>query len=150
MDASEMIKAHLGKVVPYATPTGVELVDVIEGAATARLDRVSLTGDGKKGHHGRDVFAVGEAASDAAVAKALAPLILRMQPVTSMAEITYRKSAHGPLTARATLSRKGSDLMAALHQGETAAFDVDIEVRDGSDEPVVDMKVNWYVTPLQN
>ena len=51
MDPYEMIKAHLGRSVPYATHTGVELLDVGDGLATARLVQRMETENHIKGQH---------------------------------------------------------------------------------------------------
>lgn len=67
-----------------------------------------------------------------------------------MAEITYRKFAQGTLVATATTSRSGPELLATLKADGKVAFDVMIDIRDAEDETVVEMKVNWYVSPKRN
>lgn len=150
MDPYEMIKAHLGQAVPYATHTGVELLEITDGTATARLAQRRETENHIKGQHAGAMFTLGEAASGAAVAGALAPVILQMRPVAAMAEITYRKFAQGTLTATAQTSRAGADLMAALAADGKVAFEVAVDIRDAAGDTVVEMKVNWYVSPLRS
>lgn len=150
MDPYKMIKTHLGKAVPYATHTGVELLEVGDGFAIARLAQRSETENHIKGQHAGAMFTLGEAASGAAVAGALAPVILQMRPVAAMAEITYRKFAQGDLTATARTSIEGADLLATLKAEDKVVFDVTIDIRDADDETVVEMKVNWYVSPTRN
>ena len=147
MDPYEIIKAHLCQAVPYATHTGVELLEVADGSATAKLEQRSETENHIKGQHAGAMFTLGETASGAAVAGALAPVILKMRPVAAMAEITYKKFAEGTLTAIATTSRAGTDLMAEIESNGKTAFDVNIDIRDADDQTVVEMKVNWYVSP---
>ncbi|MCX7565554.1 DUF4442 domain-containing protein [Sulfitobacter sp. F26169L] len=149
MDPYEMIKAHLGQAVPYATQTGVELLEVADGTAVARLEQRRETENHIKGQHAGAMFTLGETASGAAVAGALAPVILQMRPVAEMAEITYRKLAQGTLTATARTSQSGVELMAAIKADGKVAFDVVIDIRDAEDETVVEMKVNWYVSPTR-
>lgn len=149
MDPYEMIKAHLGQAVPYATHTGVELLDITDGTATAKLDQRRETENHIKGQHAGAMFTLGEAASGAAVAGALAPVILQMRPVAAVAEITYKRFAQGTLIATATTSRKGADLMAEIEEAGKTAFDVTIDIRDAEDQTVVEMKVNWYVSPMR-
>ncbi|WP_299030586.1 DUF4442 domain-containing protein [uncultured Sulfitobacter sp.] len=150
MDPYEMIKAHLGQSVPYATHTGVELIEVGDGIATARLDQRSETENHIKGQHAGAMFTLGETASGAAVAGALAPVILQMRPVAAIAEITYRKFAQGTLTATARTSRSGPELMAEIEAEGKVAFEVAIDIRDSVDETVVEMMVNWYVSPTRS
>lgn len=149
MDPYEMIKTHLGQAVPYATHTGVELLTITDGTATAKLEQRTDTENHIKGQHAGAMFTLGEAASGAAVAGALAPVILEMRPVAAMAEITYRKFAQGTLTATAQTSRTGAELMAAIKVDGKVAFDVTIDIRNAADETVVEMKVNWYVSPTR-
>lgn len=149
MDPYEIIKTHLGQAVPYATHTGVELVEITDGTATAQLAQRSETENHIKGQHEGAMFTLGEAASGAAVAGALAPVILQMRPVAAMAEITYRKFAQGTLTAVARTSRASADLMAEIKAEGKTAFDVMIDIRNADDDTVVEMKVNWYVSPTR-
>lgn len=150
MDPYELIRAHLGQEVPYATLTGVELVEITDGVATARMQQRRETENHIKGQYAGAIFTLGEVASVAAVAGALAPVILQMRPVAEMAEITYSKVAEGSLSATARTSRCGTDLMAEIDSQGKTAFDVTIDIRDSSDDTVVEMKVNWYVSPTHN
>jgi len=150
MDPYELIKAHLGQAVPYATHTGVELLEISDGSAKARLAQRRDTENHIKGQHAGAMFTLGEAASGAAVAGALAPVILQMRPVAAMAEITYKKFAEGTLDATATTSHRGADLMALIDRDGKVAFDVEIDIRNAKGETVVEMKVNWYVSPVRN
>lgn len=150
MDPYELIKTHLGQAVPYATYTGVELLEIADGRATARLEQRRETENHIKGQHAGAMFTLGEAASGAAVAGALAPVILQMRPVAAMAEITYKKFAEGTLEATATTSQQGAALMAAIERDGKVAFDVLIDIRNAQHETVVEMKVNWYVSPTRS
>lgn len=150
MDPYELIKAHLGQAVPYATSTGVELVEITDGVTVARMVHRRETENHIKGQDAGAIFTLGEAASGAAVAGILAPVILQMRPVAVMAEITYRKFAQGTLTATARTSRAGADLMAEIEKQGKTEFDVAIDICDVSGETVVEMKVNWYVSPTRN
>jgi len=150
MNPYEMIKAHLGEAVPFANHVGVELLEITDGMATAQLEQRRETENHINGQHAGAMFTLGEAASGAAVAGALAPVILKMRPVASVAEINYRKFAQGTLTATATTSRKGAELMAAIEAEGKVAFDVAIDIRNAAEETVVEMKVNWYVSPTRS
>jgi uncharacterized protein (TIGR00369 family) len=149
MDPYELIKSHLGHAVPYATHTGIELVEITDGVAIAQMDQRRETENHIKGQHAGAMFTLGEAAAGAAVAGALAPVILQMRPVAAMAEITYRKFAQGTLTATARTSQVGAELMAEIETQGKTAFDVAIDICDDSGDTVVEMKVNWYVSPTR-
>lgn len=149
MDPYELIKSHLRQAVPYATHTGIELVEFTDGVAIAQMDQRRETENHIKGQHAGAMFTLGEAAAGAAVAGALAPAILQMRPVAAMAEITYRKFAQGTLTATARTSQIGAELMAEIETQGKTAFDVAIDICDDSGDTVVEMKVNWYVSPTR-
>ncbi|MGB5862863.1 MAG: DUF4442 domain-containing protein [Sulfitobacter sp.] len=149
MDPYEMIKTHLGQAVPFAAHTGVELLTIADGTATAQLEQVRETENHIKGQHAGAMFTLGEAASGAAVAGALAPVILQMRPVAATAEIAFVKFAQGTLTATARTSRKGAELMAEIEASGKVAFDVEVDIKNGDGETVVGMKVNWYVSPTR-
>lgn len=40
--------------------------------------------------------------------------------------------------------------MALIDRDGKVAFDVEIDIRNAKDETVVEMKVNWYVSPIRN
>ncbi|MEP1768211.1 MAG: DUF4442 domain-containing protein [Sulfitobacter sp.] len=150
MDPYEMIKAHLGEAVPFASHVGVELLHIADGLATAQLEQRRETENHISGQHAGAMFTLGEAASGAAVAGALAPVILKMRPVAAVAEINYRKFAQGTLTATATTARKGAELIAAIETEGKVAFDVAIDICNAEGDTVVEMKVNWYVSPTRS
>lgn len=149
MDPYEMIKTHLGQAVPFAAHTGVELLMIADGTATAQLAQARETENHINGQHAGAMFTLGEAASGAAVAGALAPVILQMRPVAATAKIAFVKFAQGTLTATARTSRKGAELMAEIEASGKVAFDVDVDIKNCDGETVVEMKVNWYVSPTR-
>lgn len=142
-----MIKAHLGQAVPFANHVGVEITSVADGRAEARLDQRRDTQNHIDGQHAGAMFTLGEAASGAAVAGALAPVILDMRPVAATAQIAYKKFAQGTLVATATTSRPGAELMQAIQTDGKVAFDVAVDICDAAGDSVVEMTVNWYVSP---
>lgn len=149
MNPYEMIKTHLGQAVPYATHAGVELLEIGDGTACARLRQRNKTENHVKRQHAYAMVTLGETASGAAVAGALVPVILKMRPVAAMAEITYRKFAQGTLTATAQTSRPGAELLAEIQTEGKITFDVAVDLRDAVGDTVVEMKLNWYVSRMQ-
>ena len=146
MTPYEMIKAHLDTAVPFANHVGVKLLEIGDGKASAELDQCDEVSNHIQIMHAGAMFTLGEAASGAAMAGALAPVILGMRPVAANAQIGFVKVAKGKLTAHATTSVSGIELMAALKTEGKVAFDVVVDIQDASGESVVAMTVNWYVS----
>ena len=95
--------------------------------------------------HAGALFTLGETASGRAMAGALAPLIVVVRPLASNARITYSRVAKGTITAHATTSRPGRDLLAEIRDAGRTAFAVDVTLHDESDAEVASMTVDWDV-----
>ncbi|MEL6565688.1 MAG: DUF4442 domain-containing protein [Pseudomonadota bacterium] len=145
MTPYDMIRTHLSTVIPFATHVGVVLGDIGDGTATATLAQRTETSNHIQSQHAGAMFTLGEAASGAALAGALAPVILGVRPVASGASITYVKIAKGTLTAHARTDTAGATLLQTLQDAGKVAFDVDVDIRDGDGDTVVEMKVGWHV-----
>jgi hypothetical protein len=76
----------MGSNVPFTSHAGVTIVDVGSGEATGAL------------------FTLGETASGAAMAGAIAPVLMGVRPVASNANIAYVRSARRTITATAQTS----------------------------------------------
>ncbi|MEP5728543.1 MAG: DUF4442 domain-containing protein [Sulfitobacter sp.] len=146
MTPYDMIKAHLDIAVPFATFVGVTLLEIGDGHASAELEQRDEVSNHIKSMHAGAMFTLGEAASGAAMAGALAPVILEMRPVAAVANISFKKVAIGKLTAYAKTSETGEALMQSLKQDGKVAFDVLVDIQDASGDTVVDMTVNWHVS----
>jgi acyl-coenzyme A thioesterase PaaI-like protein len=146
MTPYDMIKTHLDTAVPFATHVGVKLLEIGDGTARAELEQRDEVSNHIKSMHAGAMFTLGEAASGAAMAGALASVILNMRPVAAMGQIAFKKVAIGTLTAHAKTSRDGAALMQALKDDGKVAFDVTVDVQDAAGDTVVEMTVNWYVS----
>ncbi|KAJ04726.1 DUF4442 domain-containing protein [Sulfitobacter mediterraneus] len=146
MNPYEMIKAHLGTAVPFANHVGVKLLEVGDGVGSAELEQRKEVSNHIDSMHAGAMFTLGEAASGAAVAGALAPVILEMRPVAATGHIAFKKVAIGTLTAFAKTSASGADLMATIKEAGKVAFDVTVDIQDSAGDTVVEMTVNWYVS----
>ena len=145
MTPYDMIKAHLGQAVPFANHVGVQLLEIGDGTASASLEQRAGTSNHIQTQHAGAMFTLGEAASGAALAGALAPVILQSRPVAAGATIKYVKIARGTLTAHAKTSAAGAELLATLKAEGKVAFDVDVDIRDADGDTVVEMQVGWHV-----
>ncbi|MCX7559612.1 DUF4442 domain-containing protein [Sulfitobacter sp. F26204] len=149
MTPYEMIKTNLDSAVPFASHVGVKLLELGDGVASAELDQREEVSNHINSMHAGAMFTLGEAASGAAMAGALAPVILQMRPVAAVASIAFKKVAKGRLTAHAKTSREGAALMAAIADDGKVTFDVSVEIQDASGDTVVEMTVNWYVSAVR-
>lgn len=146
MTPFDMIKAQLSTIVPFQNFVGITLLDVGDGVASATLAQRDEVSNHINTVHAGAMFTLGEAASGAAMAGALAPVILSMRPVAATAGIAFKRIAKGVLTAHAKTSAPGSDLMKTISDEGKVAFDVIVDIRDASDETVAEMTINWHVS----
>jgi len=149
MTPYDMIKSHLDTAVPFANHVGVRLLEIGDGTASAELEQRPEISNHIQSMHAGAMFTLGEAASGAAMAGALAPVILQMRPVAAMAGITFKKVAKGKLTAHAKTSRPGAALMQEIKDEGKVAFDVVVDIQDTDGDTVVEMTLNWYVSPAR-
>ncbi|MEM6759990.1 MAG: DUF4442 domain-containing protein [Pseudomonadota bacterium] len=145
MNPYDVIRTHLSTVIPFANHVGVVLGDIADGQATATLDQRTETCNHIGSQHAGAMFTLGEAASGAALAGALAPVLLEVRPVAAGSTIRYVKIAKGTLTAQATTERPGAELLAELQDVGKVAFGVDVLISDAAGDPVVEMRVDWHV-----
>lgn len=146
MTPYDMIKSHLESAVPFATHVGVKLLEIGDGTASAELVQRHETSNHIGSQHAGAMFTLGEAASGAAMAGAIAPVIMDMRPVAATGQIAFKKIAEGTLTAHAKTSRPGAELLKTLQNENKVAFDVTVDIRNEAGETVVEMTVNWHVS----
>lgn len=146
MNPYDMIKSHLDAAVPFARYVGVTLLEIGDGTASASLEQREDVSNHIASMHAGAMFTLAEAASGAALAGALAPVILEMRPVAANAQIAFKKVAKGTLTAHATASQDGARLIKTIEEAGKVAFDVAVDVKDAEGDTVVEMTVNWYVS----
>jgi acyl-coenzyme A thioesterase PaaI-like protein len=146
MTPYDMIKAQLSTIVPFQNHVGVTLLDVGDGVASAALVQRDEVSNHIQSVHAGAMFTLGEAASGAAMAGALAPVILQMRPVAAMSNIAFKRIAKGTLTAQAKTSAPGAELMKTIKDEGKVAFDVMIDIQDEAGETVAEMTINWHVS----
>ena len=141
----ELIKAQLQSSVPFAAYVGI-VIDALDAeSATASLPaRSELTNHIATVHAGA-LFTLAEAASGAAMAGAIAPMLMQVRPVTSQASIRYMNPAKGDLTATAKTSRSSADLLSALRNDGVIQFDVEVAISNDNGVEVAQMTVEWHV-----
>jgi acyl-coenzyme A thioesterase PaaI-like protein len=146
MTPYDMIKAQLGTIVPFQNFVGVELLELVDGKASAQLAQRDETTNHIKTQHAGAMFTLGEAAS----AAALANVILSVRPVAAGATIAFTKIAKGTLTAHAKTSVPSNDLLAKLEADGKVAFEVLVDIQDSDKDTVAEMAITWHVSRKQS
>ena len=146
MTPYDAIKAQMSAAVPFARHAGVELTEVADGHAVARLGQTETSVNHIGSQHAGALFTLGEAASGAAMAGALAPVLMGVRPVAARAEIAYTKVAKGTITAEAHTSEAGEALLARLEAEGRVQFGVDVTLRDEAGQQVATLTVAWHVS----
>jgi acyl-coenzyme A thioesterase PaaI-like protein len=141
----EQIKIRAIDGVPFAKFAGVQIDTVSCGVSTARLvERPELTNHiGTM--HAAALFALGEAASGAAMAGTLGLLIMKAKPVASGASIKYLKLAKGTIIALAKLEADADKVIKELEIEGKIRFNVLVDLNNESNETVAQMKVEWHI-----
>lgn len=146
MTPYEMIKTQLSTIVPFQNFVGVELLDIADGVASALLEQREETTNHIKTQHAGAMFTLGEAASGAAMAGALALVILNVRPVAAGSTIAYTKIAKGRLIAHAKTSAPSAELLATLETDGKVSFEVLVDIQDGDKDTVAEMAITWHVS----
>lgn len=134
----------LATVVPFAAHVGVEVAEILDGRATARLEPGEHHGNHVGTVHAGALFTLAEAASGAAMSGVLAERILEFAPVVRTASIGYRRPAAGPLVATGQVGRNPDDIRADLDAVGRTDVAVSVSVHAGDTE-VATMQVDWVV-----
>jgi acyl-coenzyme A thioesterase PaaI-like protein len=146
METHSTLSASQRPSVPFADHVGV--IPLVEGGGGGRAlipSAAELTNHIGSVHAGA-LFTVAEAASGAAVISVFGESLAGVFVVVLKAEISFRKIAHGPITAAARLSRPADDLLSQLHSNARLDFDVAVELRNEANDLVAEMAVVWRLS----
>ena len=145
MSIYEMIRDHMDKSVPFATVTGVELVEVSPERGVARLKKRPEVENHIQTLHAGAMFTLGEAASGAALGGVLGDQLMAARPVAADASIKYLKTGKTDLTATATANQDAEAIRKELAEVGKVVFDIKVAITDAEDVTVAEMVVNWHV-----
>ncbi|VXC78242.1 conserved hypothetical protein [Oceanicaulis sp. 350] len=145
MSIYEMIRDHMDKSVPFATVTGVELVEVSPERGVARLAKRPEVENHIQTMHAGAMFTLGEAASGAALGGVLGDQLLAARPVAADASIKYLKTGKTDLTATAVANSDAETIRKELEEAGKVVFDINVAITDAEDVTVAEMVVNWHV-----
>ena len=141
----DMIAAQMNQALPFTRHIGVSVTKIANGSGETELPQAPHTLNHVGSQHAGALFTLGETASGAAMTGAFAPVILNVVPLASGATIRYTKIAKGTVTASATTSEPGADLLARLEAEGVATFTVDVTLSDEAGDTVATMTVDWNV-----
>jgi acyl-coenzyme A thioesterase PaaI-like protein len=95
--------------------------------------------------HAAALFALGEAASGAAMAGTLGPAILEVRPVASGAQIQYLKPANGIIAAKGRLDGDAKIIVTELMRDGKVRFNILVTLYNEAQDVVCEMQVEWHV-----
>jgi acyl-coenzyme A thioesterase PaaI-like protein len=141
----EPLRAGMEQAVPFNGHLGLEIVEVAVGRGVARLPDNEALRNHTGSQHASALFAVGQAASGAALAAVFVDQLAQLELAPEAAEITYKKIPRGPLTATGVLGANPDELLEELGRAGRVAFGIDVSIVDGAGDVVADMTVRWNV-----
>jgi acyl-coenzyme A thioesterase PaaI-like protein len=145
MSIYEMIRDHMDKSVPFATVTGIELLEVSPERGVARLKKRPEVENHIQTMHAGAMFTLGEAASGAALGGVLGDQLMAARPVAADASIKYLKTGKTDLTATATANSDADAIRKELADIGKVVFDIKVAITDAEGVTVSEMVVNWHV-----
>ena len=141
----DAVRKGLEQAIPYNRHLGLEVTEVADGRGVVRLPE----GDHLKNHvgsqHAGALFSAGEAASGAAFVGAFAERMGDITPLARSADVSYRKIAHGPITATGSLGEPKAALLERLDADGRVEFPVEVDLADAEGNTVAAMTVRWHV-----
>jgi acyl-coenzyme A thioesterase PaaI-like protein len=142
----DLIRQQLSKSVPFAQHTGVEIDNIEKGRAIAYLPfrPEGLNNVGKQ--HVSALFALGEAASGAAMAGALASILLDVRSVAAQATIKFLSTVKGPVRAEAVVDCDVDKLVSSVKTEGKSQFPVLVTLLGDNRTKVGEMTVDWQVS----
>jgi acyl-coenzyme A thioesterase PaaI-like protein len=141
----EPLRAGMEQAVPFNGYLGLEIAEVAIGRGVARLPDTEALRNHTGSQHASALFAVGQAASGAALAAVFVDQLPALELAPEAAEITYKKIPRGPLVATGVLGASPDELLAELGREGQVAFGIDVSIVDGAGDVVADMTVRWNV-----
>lgn len=140
----DAIRDGFGITVPFVRHAGITLREVGCGFATAVLaDRPELRNHVGTMHAGA-LYTLGETASGAAIAGAIAPILAEARPLATAARIEYLRAARGEIIATATIAEAETLQARVASQGRVAVL-ASVGLRDAIGTEVARLAVDWTV-----
>lgn len=140
----DAIRDGLGMAVPFVRHAGITLQEVGCGVATAVLADTKELRNHVGTLHAGALFTLGETASGAAIAGAIAPILEEVRPLATAARIEYLKPARGEIIATATIPEAEMLQAQVVSKGRVAVL-AKVNLRDSKDAEVGRLEVEWTI-----
>lgn len=125
----DIVRKQMGRSVPFARSLGITVDALERGQAHTSVKETPDLLNHVGTFHAGVLFTTCEAASGAALAGALLPMIMQTRFVVGEARISYLKPAKGGFTAHATLVDDLETVLRDLRQLGRADVAVDVSAR---------------------
>lgn len=139
----ETIRHQLARTVPFAQLLGISVDSLGAGTAGTALPSLPQHNNHVGSVHAGALFTVCEAASGAALAGALLPVIMQTRFVVRDARISYLKPARGAICARAVLVDEAGQVLDALRSTRRADVSVDVSAHTADGTLVAKASFDW-------
>ena len=135
MSVYNMIRDSLPHTVPYARRTGIELADVGDGIATAKMSQTHDNSNHMGTVHSGALFTLAETAAGAAIAGAFAPFLMKgLKAFPTDLSIKYKTAAKGAIKAEACIPSNISDTRVEISEDGKARVTVSVVLSSQSGE----------------
>jgi uncharacterized protein (TIGR00369 family) len=141
----DAIAKGMSQAVPFAGFLGLEITEMSEGEAVARMPERDELKNHVGSQHAGALFTLAENASGAAFVGAFAERMGDVTPLAREAEIAYEKIARGPIEARATLGIPKDEALATLDREGKVEFPCGVVLSDADGNRVATATVGWHV-----
>jgi acyl-coenzyme A thioesterase PaaI-like protein len=139
------IKAEIDRAVPFNRYVGVELIEVANGWATARLGHADELNNHVGTMHAAALFLVGEFAAAIAFVGAFAPHMGGIRFVARHVEIDYVDVAMGSVIATGRLTVPVQKILRAIDADGRTRTRAETEIRDDAGTLVATLDVTFDV-----
>jgi thioesterase domain-containing protein len=144
-----VIRMQLSRTVPFARGLGLAVDRIDERGASTRLPESPQLHNHVGTLHAGALFTACEAASGAALAGALLPLIMQARFVVRDARISYLKPARGELLSHAALVDDPAEVLDRLRRLGRTDVVVDVSARTAAGTPdevlVAKASFDWHL-----
>lgn len=148
-----VIRLQLSRTVPFARLLGLAVDRLDERGASTRLPEGPPLLNHVGTLHAGALFTACEAASGAALAGALLPLIMQTRFVVRDARISYLKPARGELLSQAALVEDAAEVLDRLRRVGRADVVVDVSARTAAGTPderlVAKASFDWHLKLIE-
>ena len=142
----QTVRQTLPTAVPMVGTLGLTFEELTYDRAVMVLPSTPPYHNHIGGPHAGAMFTLAESASGALIFANFGDIPQVVTPLAVEATIRYLKVAMGPVTATATMSQTGAEIMDIVREGRRPEFTIDIELSTGhGDERLVTgvMSVLW-------